>query len=140
MRKNKQQLPSIFDDFFGKEAMNNYYKTACKNNNPSYNINEDKDNYFIDLIVPGMDKKDFKIEVKENFLVISSKVEEKVEKNNEFYSYSEYRKGSFEKRFELPDHIIHEEIKATYKAGILKLTLPKNNAKLEKKVQYIDVM
>ena len=77
-------FPLLFDDAFSKnfiEKQNRMFNT------PAVNIKETDKSFELDLAVPGMDKKDFKIELKDGSITISAKHENKVEETNEKERY-----------------------------------------------------
>ena len=125
-RKN-EFFPSVFEDFFKPwnemAGINGLWgKTLTM---PAVNITEDKDFYKICVAAPGLEKKDFNIDVEGNMLTISSEKEEKKEEKNERVTKSEYNYSSFSRSFTLPDAVMTEKIEAIYEGGELKVMLPK---------------
>jgi len=102
---------------------------------PRVDVHETDKDILIDVEVPGIEKKDIKIEVKNNNLTISgeSKSERKTEEAQCFRV--ERRYGKFERTFGLPDTVQTDKVTATYKNGILNLTLPKTEKAIPKEVQ-----
>ncbi|MBE9481831.1 MAG: Hsp20/alpha crystallin family protein [Bacteroidetes bacterium] len=100
---------------------------------PAANIIENKDSFELEIAAPGMNKKDFKINLDNNILTIlserESKKEEKSEKNEDNVSYTrrEFIYSSFNRSFTLPKSIELDKIKADYKNGILNISLPKKD-------------
>lgn len=120
-----------------------------RNTNPDVNIIENEKNYEIEIAAPGLNKDDFKINLNENVLTISSKFSEeysdadeskKEKKNDETtkrnYTYREFCYGSFSRSFTLPKTIDIENINAKYDQGILHISLPlkKEEAKFLKEI------
>ena len=105
---------------------------------PSVDVHETDKDILIDAELPGIDKKDIKVEVKNNVLSISGerKQEKKVEDSEYYRVESHY--GKFERTFGLPDTISTDKVSATYKNGVLKITLPKTEKALPKEIS-IDV-
>jgi HSP20 family protein len=99
---------------------------------PAVNIREDEKRFTLELAVPGMDKKDLKIEINEDVITISSEHrEEKEEKNNDF-KRREFSYTSFCRNFYLPENVNKEKIDASYKDGILTVVLPKEDEEKSK--------
>lgn len=87
-------------------------------------VKETENEYVIEAEIPGADKDDIKLDLDDNSLTISveRKQEEKEERQN--YIRRERRYGSYSRSFYV-DNIKHDSVKAEYKNGILKVTLPK---------------
>lgn len=95
-------------------------------NLPAVNIFENDENFVVELAVPGRNKEDFNIKVRENRLVISYKLEAKKDKETKKYSLREFTSNSFERSFTLPKGKVNTDaIKANYENGILSVELPK---------------
>lgn len=92
---------------------------------PAVNISEKEDDFMLELAVPGMQKSDFKINLDNNVLTISSEKEDESEEKTEKYSRREFCYSSFSRSFTLPKSINFDKIKADYKDGVLKVNLPK---------------
>ncbi len=109
-------------------------------NVPSVNIQETPKDYVLEVAAPGLERKDFSIEVKNDVLTISAEKEEEKEEKREKNGYSrkEYSFNSFSRSFSLPDDAKESDIDAKYQNGILKVTVRKaeeSRAKLSKKIQ-----
>lgn len=111
---------SIFDDFFSD---NNLFITKNTFSKPLTNILENKNEFKLELSVPGLNKEDIKIDIDSGVLKISS--EKKVENSDDNYNRREFYYSSFSRSFSLPEDIDEENIVAEYNSGILNLTLPK---------------
>lgn len=112
---------NLFNNF-EKSVLNNMQED--RGDIPSVNIREDKDQFTMEMAVPGFKKKDFKINVEEQILTISSEVKEKKEEEN-MYTRKEFSFTSFNRSFTLPKTVVIDKIKADYTDGILYITLPK---------------
>jgi HSP20 family protein len=123
----KESTPSIFEDFF--KPWNEWFDSGHIWNRtmkvPAVNITDNKENYLISLAIPGMEKKDFNIDIEGNMLTISCEKEETKEEKDKAYSRKEYNYNSFSRSFNLPEEVIQEQINAVYDNGILNITLPK---------------
>jgi HSP20 family protein len=99
---------------------------------PRVDIVENEKAFEIHVAVPGMNKDDFKVDLKDNYLTISGErkfTEEKKDKN--FHSI-ETQYGTFSRSFGLPDNVEGSKISATYVNGILLVTVPKDEKKVLK--------
>lgn len=101
---------------------------------PRVDINETEKNVIIEAELPGIEKKDVKVEVKDNLLTISGerKREEKTENTENCCVERHY--GKFERSFNLGDNVTTDKVSAAYKNGILTLTLPKKETALPKEI------
>lgn len=113
-------FPSLFDDDFFTAS------TSRPNSLPAVNIREDDKNYFLELAVPGMDKKDLKIDIDEDVLTISSEQKNETEETNEGYTRKEFSYSSFVRSFYIPENVNRDAINANYKEGILTVSFPKH--------------
>jgi HSP20 family protein len=107
---------------------------------PSANINETEKEYKIELAVPGMERKDFKVAVENGVLNVSSEKEEELEDEDVNYTRKEYSYSVFKRSFSLPDNCLEDKIKAKYENGILSLMLPKKEVSITKPVSEIPVL
>jgi HSP20 family protein len=92
---------------------------------PRVDVHETDNEVLLDVELPGIDKSDVKVEVKDGVLTISGerKLERKVKE--EGYRSVERRYGKFERSFGLGETVNAEKITASYKNGIMTITLPK---------------
>lgn len=144
LMRRTENVPSIFEDLF--KPWNEWFDNSGSNlwgkmmKVPAVNITDNKDNYLVSLAVPGMDKKDFNIDIDGNLLTISAEKEENKEEKETRYSRREYSYSSFSRSFTIPEEVLIEKIDATYENGLLKLVLPKKeDAKKPQIGKHIDV-
>ncbi len=112
-------MPSFFEDEFFP-----VFNTR-KDSMPAVNIREDEKSFMLDLAVPGIDKKDLKIDIDEDVLIVSSETKEESEDNRDGYRRKEFSYSSFCRSFQIPENVNKEKIEANYKDGILTVSLPK---------------
>ena len=128
LTKTTSKTTLLFDDFF--KPWNEWFDNGGNLwgrtlSVPSVNITEDQNEFQVSLAVPGMKKEDFKIDVNNNILTISSEKEDEKEEKEKRYTRREYSYTSFSRSFTLPDEVNKEKIEARYENGILKLSLPR---------------
>ena len=131
-------LPTILDDFFRDWSTTNFSDTNTTL--PAVNIKEDDNAFTVEVAVPGMEKKDFHIDLEDNILTISSEktVENKEEKDN--YTRKEYSYQSFKRSFTLPKNVVDsDKIAAQYKNGELIIAIPKREEAKPKPARLIEV-
>ena len=92
---------------------------------PAMDVYEDKDNLYVRAELPGMKREDIDLSMHEGSLSISGerKSEENF-KNSELYRAERFF-GRFQRTVTLPTTVAVDKVKATYKDGILTVTLPK---------------
>ena len=92
---------------------------------PSVNVSETPKEFKLEFAVPGMERKDFKIEVENHSLCISVNKEEEIKEEDGEFTRREYSFNSFSRSFSLPENVKENEIDATYKNGVLLVHVPK---------------
>ena len=92
---------------------------------PRLDIHETEKEFVLDVEIPGMEKKDIKVGVKNNILTISGERKKERETKGKDYSSVERHYGKFERSLTLSGAVNSEKIIADYKDGLLTLTLPK---------------
>ena len=129
-------MPFYIPDFFEDSLL----PVLSKGNSfkPAVNIREDDKNYVLDFAIPGIDKKDLKIDMNEDTLTISSETKNESEENKEDYRRKEFSYKSFSRSFYIPENVNREKIEANYKDGILTVSLPKqevDTSKVQRKIE-----
>ncbi|MBK9735290.1 MAG: Hsp20/alpha crystallin family protein [Saprospiraceae bacterium] len=136
-------FPAFFDDFFRRDLFDwndkNFAEIGATL--PSVNLKETDKEYHIELAVPGMKKDDFKIELENNVLTISSeKQEEKEEKGKDGnFLRKEFNYQSFYRSFTMPENTKEDSIVAKYNDGILNVSIGKKEPKKESKPKVISI-
>ena len=112
-------MPNFFNDEFLPAFSNKSGST------PAVNIREDEKNYILDLAVPGIDKKDLKIDINKDVLTISSELKSENEESVNGYKRKEFSYSSFCRSFYIPENVNRDKIEANYRDGVLSVSLPK---------------
>ncbi len=102
---------------------------------PSVNISEDDKNITVEAEVPGMKPEDLDISMHNNNLIIQGEKRFEDEENRDNYHRIERSYGSFYRTIPLPTEVDENNVKASYKNGILNITLPKTEQSRSKKIQ-----
>lgn len=99
---------------------------------PAINVKEQKNNFKIEVAAPGFAKEDFDISINDGMLTLAAEKQHKSEEEKEGYVKKEFSFNRFTRAMTLPETVDEEkDVKATYKDGILHLTLlKKENAKV----------
>jgi len=134
-------VPSFFDDFFTRDLFdwsntNNAYGSSL----PAVNIKEDENNFEVEVAVPGLKREDFKIEIENDVLTVSSEKESSNDSEEENYKRREFRYSSFKRTFSLPESKVDaDKVKANYVDGVLQINLPKKEEAKPKPVRTIKI-
>ncbi|MBR1133537.1 Hsp20/alpha crystallin family protein [Bradyrhizobium iriomotense] len=130
----RKEVDRLFEDFGGDDFWRRPFRSLAgfeRNlaqklaSTPAVDVAESDKAYEITAELPGMDEKDIEVNVANGGLTIKGeKRVEKEEKQKDYY-VSERRYGSFERYFRLPEDVEADKIEASFKNGVLKVTLPK---------------
>ncbi len=126
-------LSNLFDDDFFPVVSN---RTSSM---PAVNIRESEKNFTLELAIPGMDKKDLKINISDDVLTISSEKKDEVEEEKDGYKRKEFSYTSFCRSFYIPENVNREKIGASYKDGILSVEFPKHEEEKNKITKQIKI-
>jgi len=96
-----------------------------KRTEPALNIKETDDHFEIELAAPGFQKKDFEVTIEDGCLNIAAEKTISEEEKEDDFTRREFSYNAFERSLQLPDTVKEEEIKASYKDGILSFNLAK---------------
>ena len=137
---------ALFDTIFNNSMENVFGGMGYRSSYvPKVDVKETKDNYILDMELPGRSEKDVNIELDHNTLTISSKIEEvketkdsKDSKASEKWLIKERRYSSFRRSFTIPEDVNAEEVKANFKNGILSVLMPRKALPTPKKIM-IDI-
>ncbi len=140
--KFSNQMPSVFDRFFENDMFDWSNRNFSNTNTtlPAVNIKEDKDGFEVEMSAPGFEKGDFKIELNNSLLTISS--EKKIEnetKEGQHFTRKEFSYQSFSRSFTLPETVEGEKIAAKYENGILSVSIPKKEEAKPRPVKQIEI-
>ena len=126
-------MSNFFDDDFFPVVQN---RTSSM---PAVNIREDEKKFSLELAVPGMEKKDLKIDINEDVLTISSESRQETEEDKDGYKRKEFSYSSFCRSFYIPENVNRDAIEANYKDGILTVGLPKQEEEKSKITRQISI-
>lgn len=106
---------------------------------PSVNVLENTKDFKIEMAAPGLEKKDFKVEVDHGILTISTEKKEETKEEKENYTRREYSYNSFSRSLRLPDNCLPDKIDAKYENGVLHIAIPKKEIAAGKPAKQIKV-
>jgi HSP20 family protein len=108
--------PSIFRDDFITPNLSSFTPV---------NIKETENDYMLEVVAPGFQKEDFRINLDNNTLTVSAEKKEETENKNEKFIRKEYKQQSFNRSFTIDEIVDAENISAKYVNGVLTLNLAK---------------
>jgi HSP20 family protein len=121
-----RELEHEMDHWFGglptRERTNGLLEGAWR---PSVDVYQAEDKIVVKADLPGVTKEDIDVSVVDNFLTIKGERKHETEVKEEDVHRVERSYGTFERSFELPGTVEAGKIEATYKDGVLEVTLPK---------------
>lgn len=133
----RREIDRLFDDFFrgfplpgfGRSLVDfdpfRRFESAFSVSVPHVDVTETDKHFEVTAELPGMDEKDIEVTLSDGRLTLKGeKKAEKEDKKKDYY-LTERRFGSFNRSFRLPENVNESKIKATFKKGVLTITLPK---------------
>lgn len=92
---------------------------------PFIHLSETEDHLIIKAEIPGFNPEDLDIAVTDDTLTIKGEMKKEFIKKGENYEKIERRHGSFSRTIQLPCRVMIDDVKATYKKGILNVVMAK---------------
>lgn len=133
LMKKTSNFPSLWNerwltDFFDTDRMffdSDLLKPLSVPTLPPVNIREEEKEFVVEMAVPGMEKKDFVVNVENGVLNISAEHKVEKEETEKNFTRREFNYQSFNRSFTLPENVSDDKIIANYENGMLKLQLGK---------------
>ena len=124
LNRIQSRINDLFDETFGRPRA---HPTASGATVwfPPVDILESRDSYLIRAEVPGMKKEDFNLELQDGVLTLSGERKFEEPANGVEYHRIERSTGKFFRSFSLPQTVKNDEIKASFRDGILEVHVPK---------------
>ena len=133
----------LIDRFFDTDLFDWTSKNYSKTNTtlPSVNVKENDNEFSIEVAAPGFDKNDFKIELHNDVLTVSSEkqTENETKDESERYTKREFSYQSFSRSFSLPLTADGDKVEAVYDKGILTVSIPKKEEAKPKAPRAIEI-
>jgi len=121
-------MRSIFDDFFNDAFLPTWFNS---NNPMKADVKETEKEYIIEAEMPGVNKEDIRLELKDDVLTVGVEHNEQTNEEKDNYIRRERRYGSFSRSFRV-DNVKNEDVTAKYTDGILTVIVPKAEPGKEK--------
>jgi HSP20 family protein len=118
------RINDLFDESFGRSGGS---ATSTRSiGSPPVDVLESADSYLVRAELPGINKEDFNLEVKDGVLTLSGERKLEAPANGFEYRTVERIAGKFARSFYLPQTVKQDGIQATYRDGILEIHVPKS--------------
>jgi len=116
---------SLFNELFDESVGHSPVRPSVRHWHPAVDVLESKDAYLIRAELPGMNRDEIKVEVKDGNLELSGETKTEKPADGVEYRHVERVAAKFWRSFSLPETANPDGIEATYKDGILEIRLPK---------------
>lgn len=128
----RKEMDSLWDKFFGEKAL---AKSFPEQWSPSVDISETDDGLVVKAELPGLEAKDVNVSLSGDLLTIKGEKKKEKEEKDEHHHYIERYAGAFQRSFRLPVEIQPDKVEASFKKGVLKITLPKAETAKKKSIE-----
>ncbi len=128
----RREFDSMIDTFWGSWGDRNGTPGGW---HPRTDVSETEDAYVVHADLPGMDREDISVTFKENVLKIEGEKKRTSEEKDKSFFRSERAFGRFSRSFRLPSTVDVGKISASYKEGVLSLTVPKAEVAKPKQIE-----
>lgn len=133
LERMRREMDRLWDSFF--EGKPSRKAEEVGEWLPSLDVSETKNDVVVKADLPGMDPKEIDISLADGILSIKGEKKQEKEEKEENYHLIERSYGSFFRSVRLPREVQSEKINASYKNGILKVTLPKSEEARKKEIK-----
>lgn len=123
-----REIDRLFAGFFGDMGLNlpsRWEEFGAGMEWPAVNVAESDNEVTVTAELPGVDEKDVTVELDEDSLTLKGEFSEEREEKDRRWTRMERRYGSFNRTVPLPTEVMADKAKATFKRGLLTVTLPK---------------
>jgi len=126
----RREVDDVFRGLAGRRMFDSVFMPGIgKRGYPLVNLSSDKDNLYVEALLPGIDPAELEMTVQQNTLTISGERRQDEELPDKVVWHRRERGlGKFLRTVELPLDVQADEVRAEYKDGLLRVTLPKAEA------------
>jgi len=129
----KRDMDRMFDTMWGEFAPS--LSPRIRERTPFIDLTETKSNLILKAEVPGVGPDDIEIDITDKILTIKGEARREIIEEEENSHRIERSYGSFSRSIQLPCRVIIDDIKAVFKNGILKITMPKCSPETARKIK-----
>jgi HSP20 family protein len=133
----RREMDQMFDDMVPFSWLKGNGGRMLEAWSPDSDISESEKEYTVRIDLPGMDKNDIKVNYQDGRLTITGeRKKEETEEGQDFIRKERFQ-GSFYRSFTLPEAVKEDEIKASFKNGVLNVEVPKSEIAKPKTIKVI---
>src|SRR4051812_33709025 len=128
-------VPSLIDEFFNRNWQDSGLGSRRNGTPtlPAVNVIENNEEILIEVAAPGLRRDDFRIEVDNDMLIISSEHNDATDERRANYTRREFNYQAFQRSFTLPSSEVKgDKIHAKYADGILRIAIPRTEESKKK--------
>ena len=129
----RNEMDRLYDRFFDSRPFRRFSEEGEWM--PSVDVSETSKEIIVNAEIPGVDAKDIDVNLEGNLLTIRGERKREHEEKEENFHRIERSYGSFYRSLQLPSSVDGEKIKATYRKGVLRITMPKVNKEAGRKIE-----
>jgi HSP20 family protein len=127
----RREMDNLWDRFSGERPI----EWLGGEWTPSLDVSETKEKVVMKAEVPGLDPKEIDIALSDGVLTLKGEKKREREEKDENYHLVERSYGSFSRSVRLPAEVQEDKVKASYKDGVLTITLPKTERAKERAIK-----
>jgi HSP20 family protein len=127
----RDEMDSLFDDFFKGFSMEPFDGRYARSFNPNIDVSETDKELKVTAELPGMDDNDIEVSLHDDSLTITGEKKEEKEDRGKDYYHVERSYGSFSRTIPLPVEIESSKAEAHFKKGVLTVKIPKSAKTIE---------
>jgi len=128
----QEQINELFEDFPLWPTTHGLFDQAVS---PAMDVIESPDGYSLECELPGMDQKDIDVSIASGVLTIKGEKKNEQESKGRRIYRKETWEGSFQRTLSLPQNVDADKVDASYKDGVLRISLPKTETAKPKRIE-----
>lgn len=126
---NFDDFDNFFDAFLNRRwprffEQNLSLMSGLERNMPKVDILDHEDELEVQAALPGVNKEDLDISISNQSITIRATTRKEAQEEGKYFR-REISRGEYQRTLSLPDYVVPDKAKATFKDGILSVTLPK---------------
>lgn len=139
MRKIQREMNRLFDNIWKRSQLVKELPDKKSEielfRQPLSDLRETKQEFIANIEIPGVEKKDIKIDIQDNNLKIKVERKDEIKIEKEGYLKAERSYKGFYRSIYLPKKVVPEKAKSSYKDGILEVIIPKAKREDKKRIE-----